>query len=105
MIPGDEVLRVLRDKYERRVKVEFATLGNTRDGDILFSTGSGVNVQPEIIRVLEVPWFPAIGRIDVQSLLVATIYPECPACKERECRHPSVMPVGSLLCTEIIDEQ
>ena len=105
MISGDEVLEILRKKYERRPVLRFATLENTRKGDILFATGNGVNTQPAILRVLEAPlvgWgWGLSGETQIHcKIMVSIIDPtECSVCVQ-ECTHPHVMPFGALLQTE-----
>lgn len=99
MITGDEILETLAAKYERRPLWEFATLENTRPGDILFITGNGVNLHPELLRVLEVG--PKI-------LSVSLIFPHvCPVCtpRGRECGHAVVTYPGSALRTAVLTDK
>jgi len=94
IVHGDDVLEVLRTKYERKPSLRFAS--NPAVGDILFSTGSGGNQQPAILRVQ--PGLP----VNETFIRVSVIYPEhCPVCAPQECIHAIVALVGSVLQTEI----
>jgi len=96
-----DALAVLRDQYGREIEPILAYMDDIEAGDILFATGNGANSRPNIIRVLQSPRKPRGQRYRLSEIEVVTIYPACSVCKE-ECRHPHIMPYGSLLKTRLL---
>ena len=99
-IHGNEILEILRTKYERVPDLQFAGKDSIQVGDILFATGNGANSQPEILRVLEID-------LSKTYFMVAKIEPAtCPPCNNanRECAHPFCCWDGSVLLTKILGE-
>lgn len=100
MIHGNEILEILRTKYERIPDLKFADKADLDVGDLLFGTGNGVNAAPQILRVKRLdpdkPFFECC-RIEPST---------CRPCNaaERECEHASCYLDGSLLLTKILTE-